>query len=298
MPSLYLTKIIVVIKWHTKFNLNTMESNSDNDRALLEAALAQIALPTEGQTRLQRAATDVGNPEAVFDLRALVHSESFARLDESTEEERQGLLATLKGQYDALPEENRTYTSKVYTWEDLLSAVPNIRDLFLEFDKLENPQVICVDNDGQLHFTEAIITPRIATMGLSYSTAREMSRRVIIVDENGFPRSIYGKTQVPAGSRIVSSSGMITDGELRKLSKLHPENQLVSYVDRGKKWNTDSVWTAVIAKNGETEHRGDGWGNDSRGFFYAARFNLNKAILNERGVKPPEKRVVRVRGHG
>lgn len=84
----------------------------------------------------------------------------------------------LKEQFEALPEEDRTYSGKVRTWEEVVEAIPFRGEFLDSVASLDKPTVYWIDEEGQLVVgpTEA---PGKSTRGLSYNVSRELATKVL-----------------------------------------------------------------------------------------------------------------------
>jgi len=144
-------------------------------------------------------------------------------------------LSALRWQYEALPFEDRMFYGEVVSFEDILSAVPDLDHLLSEIAKLDDGMIYFISKKGELIIGDGGKEPSEKTLGLDYHKSRKEATRVSYIDEKGEIVTIEGDDKnIPEGVRIISKRGLVTLDEYRHINKGNFEKGKCTWIEDGK----------------------------------------------------------------
>lgn len=95
-------------------------------------------------------------------------------LENTEKEEPDPLILQLGREFNSLPEASRNSM----TWEQILSAIPNMKEFIAGISSLSEPRVYWVNKKGQLVVGDGCAEPAEETMNLDYYESREAAMAV------------------------------------------------------------------------------------------------------------------------
>ncbi len=184
-------------------------------------------------------------------------------------------LAPLKGQYEALSRADRTHDGKIRSWQEVLSAIPNMPDFLAGMNSLEDAQVYFLNEEGQLVLGDGCAEPLEETLGWNYHKSRTEATRISYLDNEGKVVVVDDDdTEIPSEAQALSGRGLITLEEYKRVNKGQFEVDKYIWTESGKNPSVarDAYWdfAGVSSFGGRPRY-----GNAYRGSRRVLRVNLN-----------------------
>lgn len=110
----------------------------------------------------------------------------------------------LRKQFESLHKDDRRHGGIVRTWQEVAAAIPDTADFLAGVSRLHSPQILFINDNGQLVITEGGPNPP-PREPLPYEISRAMATRVSYEEDTG---------------RVVSEMGLLTEEELESLDGL------------------------------------------------------------------------------
>ncbi len=215
----------------------TLRESGDGRTAMLEAVRSEAARLV-GLSIIERSETEV---DTDFPIEATTNELPEEISDEDPR------LTLLKEQYEALPQADRTSVKGVMTWEQVVSAIPNMSEFLTGVDSLSVPEVYWVNEEGQLVVGDGCAESAQETRNLDYNQSR-------------------------AAAMSVANRGLITLEEYKRKNRGQFEVQTYIWVESGENPSTarNACWYGGRVRSDERNP-----GNGYLGSRRVLRVNLN-----------------------